>query len=263
MRNQLGLLIDLDGTLYKGNQIIEGADKLISELNRLAVPYLFITNNSSKTPADVEHHLRSLGINASATNVLTSSQSAATYVINQGLGKRVYCIGENGLQTALVEAGLILVNEDADVVVQGIDRSFTYDKLKKAVRFILAGAPFVCTNPDILLPMDDGLVPGAGSIAASIQKATQKEPIVIGKPSSIIMKDALVRLGMSASSVWMIGDNMRTDIGAGASVSCNTMLVLTGMTTTHNLEEECVIAGIRPDMICNKLEDVLTWVKQQ
>ncbi|OZB95493.1 TIGR01457 family HAD-type hydrolase [Paenibacillus sp. XY044] len=256
MRTTRGLLIDLDGTLYHGKHMIPGADILIRTLKSRQIPYLFVTNNSSKTPDMVATHLNEMGVPAEKEEVCTSSLAAARYIAEEFPGARVAMLGEDGLRQALLEEGLKLVEEAPEFVVQGIDRSFTYDTLAQAVRWISEGARYVLTNPDLLLPSDHGLVPGAGSLGAAIEAASGVKPIVIGKPSSHLMKYATDRLRLSPTEATVIGDNMRTDIAAGAAAGCQTILVLTGLTTESNMQAHIDAAGITPDIICRDLAEL-------
>ncbi|WP_313999228.1 TIGR01457 family HAD-type hydrolase [uncultured Paenibacillus sp.] len=247
MTEPKGLLIDLDGTLYHGDRMIDGADRLIALLRRLGRPYLFVTNNSSATPEAVAARLEGMGIPAEPGEVCTSAQAAAAYIAGSKPDARVFVIGEAGLLEAVRGAGLREVEEHADFVLQGIDRQFTYARAARAVSQILEGARFVMTNPDLLLPSDHGLIPGAGSIGAMLRAASGAEPTVIGKPSAILMDFALKRLGRSASETLVVGDNLATDIAAGACAGCETVLVLTGLTNDANYETLRLAAGVTPD----------------
>ncbi|GAB6990080.1 TIGR01457 family HAD-type hydrolase [Paenibacillus pini] len=252
-----GLLIDLDGTLYHGKHMISGADILIHQLKEHQIPYAFVTNNSSKTPIDVASHLCSMGIPATPEDVCTSSLAAARYIAEESPGARVAMLGEDGLRNALISAGLKLVTDSPQYVVQGIDRSFNYQSLAGAVRWIREGATYILTNPDLQLPSDDGLVPGAGSLSASIQAASGVEPIVIGKPASHLMNYALERLHLTPTQAIVIGDNMRTDIAAGAAAGCETVLVLTGLTTKDNMQSHIDAAGVSPNHVCTDLQELI------
>jgi len=256
-------LIDLDGTLYHGKHRIEGADRFIHFLNEQKVPYLFVTNNSSRTPEGVAEHLNGMGIPAEANQVCTSAVAAAEYVAGIAPGARVACIGEEGLLQAIQDAGLTLTDHDPDYLIQGIDRDFNYSKLTQALRWINAGAEFILTNPDLQLPSDDGLTPGAGTLGAAIEAATDVRPTVIGKPSSIIMKSAIQRLNLNPEEVAVIGDNMRTDIGAGAAAGCETLLVLTGVTTRDNMDSHINAAKVRPDHVFEDLNNLIEWLSEQ
>nr|WP_223192851.1 TIGR01457 family HAD-type hydrolase [Paenibacillus sedimenti] len=256
-----GFLIDLDGTLYRGRKPIPHAAAFIRMLNEKGLPYLLVTNNSSRTPEQVAGHMRELGIEVLAAAVYTSSQAAAQYMAEQRQGNRVHMIGEAGLQIALEAAGFLLNEGTPDYVVQGIDRSFSYAKLTEAVRRLQNGATYVLTNPDRMLPSDGGLMPGAGSLAAAITAASGVEPVVIGKPSPIIMAYAIGRLGLPAADVWVIGDNAATDIRGGVMAGCRTALVLTGVATPANAHEQLALAGVTPDLICEDLQDFVKQLK--
>ncbi|MCJ8012546.1 TIGR01457 family HAD-type hydrolase [Paenibacillus sp. KQZ6P-2] len=255
-----GLLIDLDGTLYHGIHRIPGADTLIQTLKKRQIPYMFVTNNSSRTAEGVAAHLNEMGIPAAADEVCTSALAAAKYIAEESPGAAVAMLGEEGLRQALLEAGLHIVDDKPQFVVQGIDRSFTYETLANAVRWIREGAAYILTNPDLLLPSDHGLIPGAGSLSASIQAASGAEPVVIGKPARHLMNYAIERLGISASEATVVGDNMRTDIAAGAAAGCQTILVLTGLTTEENLDAQIQATGMKPDMICKDLYELIEQV---
>ena len=257
MKNKIGLIIDLDGTMYRGNQMVEHADEFVAQLIKSGIPHLFLTNNSSRTPHVVAEHLKGMGIPAEPDNVYTAAQAAARYISREQSGARVYVIGEHGLLEAVQEAELEVVQDKPDYVVQGIDRSFDYAKLAEAVRHIRSGAVYIQTNPDLLLPSDNGFMPGAGSIGAAIQAASGRSPVVIGKPSAIIMKDAIELLGLTPDQVWVIGDNAATDIRAGQAAGCKTALVLTGLTTRDNLSSMIDGAGVEPDLVCDSLPILL------
>lgn len=258
-------LIDLDGTLYNGKERIEGAKEFIEQLRQRAMKFQFLTNNSSRTSAQVAEHLNQLGIEAYADEVCTSSQATAAYVAAEHPHAHVYLIGEQGIQHALAEQGILFytspeqipVGQTIDFVVQGIDRAMTYDKLACAVTLILKGqAKFISTNPDKLLPTEEGLKPGAGTIAAMIEAATGVKPVVIGKPSKILSEYALAKVGTPAQQTLIIGDNPFTDIAAGVHAGMPTALVLTGLVTSANIEQLLALAGVTPDVVVNRLTDI-------
>ncbi|HTG72048.1 MAG TPA: TIGR01457 family HAD-type hydrolase [Candidatus Udaeobacter sp.] len=255
-----GLLIDLDGTLYHGTHRIDGADVLISYLRETKFPFRFVTNNSSSTPEEVAERLLKMGIPAAADEVCTSAQAAAEHIAGQKPGAAVFVVGENGLRKAVQEAGLLLTEDQPDFVLQGIDRSFTYERLTKAIRYIHGGAQFILTNPDLLLPSSDGLIPGAGSIGAMLKAAGGKEPVLIGKPSSILMNYSLREIGLKADETWVVGDNMATDIAFGEAAGCGTILVLTGLTTAQNIDYYMDQAGCKPNIVCDNLEELRSYI---
>lgn len=256
MENIEGLLIDLDGTLYHGHKMIPGADLLIKGLREAKIPFLFVTNNSSRTAASVAAHLCGMGIEANVEEVCTSSLAAARYISEESPGAAVAILGEEGLREACIEAGLNIVTESPQYVVQGIDRSFNYESLAQAQRWIMEGAKFVLTNPDVMLPTDHGITPGAGTIGAAIEAASGVSPVVIGKPEAHLMNYAISLLNIDPRNAVVVGDNMHTDITAGANAGCRTVLVLTGITNVDNLEHYINVTGITPDEICTDLTEL-------
>jgi len=258
-----GFLLDLDGTLYHGDTPIPEAADFIRWLKQEGHPYVYVTNNSSRPPEQVAAHLGRVGIDAKPEEVLTSSQAAAMYMQEQNQGSRVYLIGEAGLEQAMQDAGFEPVTDGpTDYVVQGIDRSFNYEKMARAVSLIRSGAGFIMTNPDHLLPWNNELRPGAGSIGASIERASQTEPVVIGKPSPIIMNYAIRKLNLPPEQIWVVGDNLLTDIQGGIAAQCRTALVLTGLINRNTLEEQLAKTGVQPDWVCDTLTDLMDRLGQ-
>lgn len=224
------LLLDLDGTVYRGTDAILGAAEFI---NALKIPYLFVTNRSNRIPEVVAEQLRDMGINCGAENILTSAQAAAQYL---GEGLRIYCIGEIGLETALREYGAVMVGQNEvtpDVVLVSYDRNFDHEKLTCALRYINAGARFVATNEDRVITTESGLMPEAGPLVAAVEVATGQAPEIIGKPHAPIMEAALKRLNVTPEDAVIIGDNLLTDILAGHNVRMPSILILTGVSTAE------------------------------
>lgn len=233
-----GYFIDLDGTMYKGSEPIKEAPGFVEKLKHKKIPYLFITNNSTSTPEDVAEKLRGqFKVPAKAEEVYTSALATADYVKELD-GNRVYVIGELGLKQALIDVGCLIVDENIDHVVVGLDRELTYNKCEIASLAIQNGATFIATNKDTNIPTERGMVPGAGSLIALIEKATQTTPVFIGKPEKIMMASALKKMNLSADKVLMVGDNYETDILAGINSDIDTLLVLTGFTKKAQLKDK-------------------------
>ena len=251
------LLIDLDGTMYHGDSPIEGASQLITYLQEHNWLYRFVTNNSSATAQQVAERLNTMGISANAEHICTSAQATAHYIAKQcGSNQpKAFIIGEHGLRSALLDAGIEITDENPDYVVQGIDKSFNYDKASQAITLIRAGATFIMTNPDLLLPANGGFIPGAGSIGAMLQASSGKQPIVIGKPSKILVHYALSQLGIEAHEALVVGDNMSTDIAAGVHSGCGTVLLYTGLTNANNKSYYTEQAGCDADYIFETIYD--------
>lgn len=250
MKNYKGYLIDLDGTMYRGSEQIVEASDFIKRLNEKDIPYLFVTNNSSRTPAQVAAKLRDFNIPANEQQVFTTSQATANYIYEKNNAATVYMIGEEGLRTALREKGFKESGAAADYVVMGIDRDITYEKLSVACLAVRNGATFVSTNGDIAIPTERGLVPGNGSLTSVVAVSTQTTPIFIGKPESIIMEQALKVLGTERAETLMVGDNYDTDILAGINAGLDTLLVHTGVTTTEHLRSY----DVQPTYTVNTLD---------
>ena len=236
MKDYKGFLIALDRTLYRGTEKIDEAVEFVKELERRGLPYLFVTNNSTKAPEDVAAHLRELDVPATTEHVFTTSMATASYITDLKENAKIYVIGGEGIRKALTDAGHEIVEQDADFVVQGLDRDITYEKLAGAALAVRAGAKFIATNGDKALPTERGLLPGCGSLVSVITVSTGVEPTFIGKPEGIIMEQALEVLGVPKEEAIMIGDNYDTDILAGVNADVDTLMVFTGVTPREEVE---------------------------
>jgi len=248
-------LLDLDGTIYRGKEVIAEAVGFIERLKGERKKFLYLTNNSSATPEQLAERLKRMGIEASPTEFFTSAMATAEMIDDLEKGKdpakvSVYMIGEEGLFQALREKGFTIVNQaPADYVVIGIDRSFSYEKMKQAVRAIYQGARFISTNKDRAIPTEEGLAPGNGSLTAAIAYATGQEPVYVGKPEAPIIRLALAALNKRAEETLLIGDNLETDIAAGVHSGIDTLLVLTGFSR----ERDVANSNVQPTYIKNSL----------
>ncbi len=227
----LTYLMDMDGVLVRGAQLIPGADTFISKLRAANKPFLILTNNSLYTPRDLQARLALSGLQVSVDELFTSALATAQFLHNQNPGGSAYVIGEAGLTTALHDVGYILTDTAPDYVVLGETLSYSFVRLTQAVRLIHAGARFIATNPDVTGPTDTGIVPATGAVAALVYEATGVRPYYVGKPNPLMMRSALRKLGGHSETSMMIGDRMDTDIIAGTEAGMATTLVLTGVTT--------------------------------
>lgn len=231
VRKYQGYLIDLDGTMYRGNEPIEAAAAFIQTLHEQEIPYLFLTNNSTRTPEDVSRKLNRMNIKSAPENVFTSSLATANYIKDKQADARCFVIGEEGLRVALERKGLTVTDEETcDYVIAGLDRHITYEKLAKACLAIRSGAIFLSTNSDVALPTERGFLPGNGAMTSVLTVSTGQQPIFIGKPEAIIMEGALEVLGLEKRDTLMVGDNYNTDILAGIHAGIDTLMVFTGVT---------------------------------
>ena len=226
-----GYLIDLDGTIYRGSEPIPAGRRFVEQLQARQIPFLFLTNNTTKTPETVANRLANeFSIHVGPETVYTATLATIDYLNDANKGKKVYVIGEPGLIEPILAAGYVWEEETPDYVVVGLDTDVTYEKFVVATLAIQRGATFIGTNPDKNIPTERGLLPGAGSVIAMIEASTQQKAIYIGKPEAIIMEKAVETLGMEKANVLMVGDNYTTDILAGINNGIDTLLVLSGFT---------------------------------
>lgn len=228
----------MDGVLYRGKQLIPGADKFIAKLQESRFKYLFLTNNTSYTAEDLKDKLQTMGIHGLSENdFMTSGMATAMFLKDQKPNASVYAIGDPGLMKELEDAGLSFSDSNVDYVVVGKTTNFNFEMMKTATRLIIAGAKFIGTNPDVIDPMEDGMEPACGAILAAIKTATGKKPFIVGKPNALMMTLATQKLGVHADDTMMIGDRMDTDIIAGLETGMTTCLVLSGVTNKADLNE--------------------------
>ncbi len=247
-----GYLIDLDGTIYKGKSRIPAGERFIARLQERGIPYLLVTNNTTRTPEMVQNMLASqFNVKTPLETIYTATMATVDYMNDMKRGKTAYVIGEKGLKDAIAQAGYQEDIEHPAYVVVGLDTDLTYEKLAIATLAIQKGAMFIGTNPDLNIPTERGLMPGAGSLINLLQSATRVEPVIIGKPKAIIMNKSLDVLGVARHEAVIVGDNYLTDIMAGIKNDIATLLVTTGFTKP----EEVPNLPIQPDHVLASLDE--------
>lgn len=234
------VILDLDGCLYRGDTVIQGAPEALEELRRMGLRILFLTNNATRTVEEYTVRLRNMGLSCFQGEVLTSGLATSIY-LNERYGTvSVLPVGGDAIKRELKKLDHRVLDwkkpGKADFVVACLDFGFNYWKLERACQAILEGAGFVATNTDPTLPVENRLMPGAGSIVAAISKATGRRPVVVGKPSAKIMRIALRMLGVRGAETVVVGDRLATDIKAGWRIGALKVLVLTGASTLSDLE---------------------------
>ena len=237
VRNKTGFIIDMDGLIYHGNQLIPGATDFIGWLERERKKFLFLTNGSERSPRELQQKLERLGIGVGEEHFYTSALATAAFLKSQRPGGGVFVIGESGLINALYDAGFTMNDINPDYVVVGESKAYTYDKITHAVRLVLGGAKLIGTNPDVTGPTDQGLIPATGALMAPIELATRAKAYYVGKPNPLIMRHALRQLDCRREDAVIIGDRMDTDIIAGIESEIETVLVLTGVTAENDLKQ--------------------------
>jgi NagD protein len=248
----LGYLIDMDGVIYRGNQLIEGADRFIRELRAARIPFLFLTNNSQRTRRDVAIRLERLGIEVEEEHVYTCAMATARFLAQQKPGGTAYVIGEGGLLNALHSNGYAIVDKDPDFVVVGEGRTLTFEMAEAALGMILGGAKLIATNLDPNCPTQAGLRPGCGAIVALLETASGVKAFSVGKPSPAMLGGARKELGPEVDQVVMIGDTMETDILGAVQLGYQSILVLSGGTAREDLSRY----AYGPDKIVDSIADL-------
>ena len=228
--------MDMDGVLVHEEQAIPGADRFISRLRELGIAFLVLTNKSIYTRRDLAARLRDSGLDVPEESIWTSALATAKFLENQRPRGSAYVIGEAGLTTALHASGYTLTDRAPDYVVLGETRTYSFERITRAIRLIEGGARFIATNPDATGPTVEGPLPATGSVAALISHATGRDPYFIGKPNPLMMRSALNAIDAHSETAAMVGDRMDTDIVSGLEAGMETILVLTGMTTAQDAE---------------------------
>src|SRR5262245_50212475 len=247
-----GYLIDMDGVIYRGSQLIPGADDFIRELTRSGIPFLFLTNNSQRTRRDVATRLRRLGFDIEMEHVYTCAVATARFLAQQKPGGTAFVIGEGGLLTALHENGYAIVDKDPDYVVVGEGRTISFEMVEAALKMVLGGAKLVATNLDPNCPTESGLRPGCGATVAMLEAASGVKAFSVGKPSPVMLRGARKELGLTTDQTVVIGDTMETDILGGVQLGFKTILVLSGGTRREDLDRY----AYRPDMVVDSIADL-------
>jgi NagD protein len=236
MREIHSWLMDMDGVLVNEEQAIPGADRFLARLRERGIPFLVLTNNSIYSPRDLVARLAASGLEVPEQAIWTSALATARFLEDQRPGGSAYVIGESGLTTALHSAGYTLDDRSPDYVVLGETRTYSFERITRAIRLIADGARFIATNPDPTGPSAAGPLPATGSVAALISRATGVEPYFVGKPNPLMMRSALNAIEAHSESSAMIGDRMDTDIVSGLEAGMETILVLSGLTSREVAE---------------------------
>jgi NagD protein len=256
-----GFLIDMDGVIYSGDMLIEGADTFINRLLEDNIPFAFMTNNSQRTSLEVVRKLKKLGIDITEDHVYTSAMATGKFLGAQGPGGTAFVLGEGGLLTSLHENGITLVDTDPEFVVLGEGRNFTLESVQRAVDMILGGAKFITTNRDPSPKKPGWNNLGIAATTAMIEEATGRKAFVVGKPGPVMMRSARKFLGLETAETTVIGDTMETDIQGGVQMGYKTILVLSGISR----EEDLGHYAFKPDMIVGSVDEIqfpLKWWEQ-
>ncbi|WP_029034132.1 HAD-IIA family hydrolase [Salinimicrobium terrae] len=255
-----GFLIDMDGVIYGNDTLIPGADRFIEQLQERDIPFLFMTNNSQRTPLDAVNKVAKMGIHITEQNVYTSAMATASFLSFMKPNGSAYVLGEGGLITSLAREGYNLVNQRPDFVVVGEGRNFTLEMVNSAVDMILSGSRLIATNLDPSPKKTGWTNLGIRAVVAMIEEATGKKAFSVGKPSPVMMRSARKYLGLEAKETIIIGDTMDTDILGGVQLGYTTILTLSGISSRESLDDY----AFKPDIIVDSvmdlnLEEALNW----
>ncbi|MCX5041966.1 HAD-IIA family hydrolase [Aldersonia sp. NBC_00410] len=243
----------MDGVLVAEDRLVPGADEFLAELIANDIKFLVLTNNSIRTPRDLQARLSHTGLDIPESAIWTSALATATFLDSQRPRGTAYVVGESGLTTALHDIGYVLTESNPDYVVLGETRTYSFEAITTAIRLVERGSRFIATNPDATGPSAEGVLPATGAVAALITRATGREPYYVGKPNPLMMRSALRAIGAHSENTVMIGDRMDTDIISGLEAGLNTMLVLTGISTISSVE----MFPYRPTKVLDSVADLL------
>lgn len=246
-------LLDMDGTLNFEDELIPGAKEFLDTLINNHKQFVYLTNNSSRSGKDYVKKMRVLGLPCEAHQVFTSGMAMGLFLKQNRLSQTVYLVGTKALEIEILSYGVKLVEEKPDIVVVGFDRELTYQKLERACEFLCSGAEFLATNVDKVCPIKGGrYIPDCGSMCDMLEVATKKKPHYIGKPNRDMIDILAKEYHLENHEIAMVGDRLYTDIATAIHAKARSILVLSGETTIHDVNE----SSLKPDHIFTSVEEL-------
>ncbi len=246
LRRLKGLVIDMDGVLWRGDHALPGLDRFFNTLRRRKIRFVLATNNNTKSPAGFVDKVRAMGVFVEPDEIVTATTATIHYLrASYPSGTRLYVVGERPLKQQLEQAGFVVADDDVAAVVAALDRDLNYEMLKRATLLIRAGADFIGANPDMVYPTPEGLAPGSGMVLAALEATTGCRPKIMGKPEAPVFLIALERMGLLPHQCASLGDRLDTDIAGGQRAGLKAILVMSGVTGTAELNE----SAVRPDWV--------------
>lgn len=257
IRNTSCFLLDMDGTFYLGERVLEGSLSFLDALEEKGKQAIFLTNNSSKSGAFYVDRLKRMGVDEPFLRVITSGQATARYVLDEFPNKRAYLLGNRSLASEMLQMGVLLDAEKPDYVIVAFDTELDYAKMEKVCTLVRKGVPYIATHPDFNCPTEHGFIPDIGAIMAFIEASTgRKADMIIGKPYTGIVSDVLRHTEFQEHELAMVGDRLYTDIATGVNFGMLSILVLTGETTMPMLEA----SDIQPDITVERLSSLIPYL---
>lgn len=246
--------LDMDGTVYLGEQWIEGAKEFLKRIEESGRGYVFLTNNSSKNVWVYTEKLERMGLTVTQDKIVTSGQATICYLKKNFLGKRVFLLGNPMLSDEFEKEGILLEDNAPEVVVTAFDTTLDYKKMCRVCDFVRAGLPYIATHPDYNCPTETGFIPDIGAIHAFVYASAFRYPDrIIGKPNGDIMDYMIERIGVGREKVAMVGDRLYTDIAAGRNNGLKSILVLSGEASLEDAEN----AEVKPHLIFDSVREMI------
>ncbi len=260
LKNVQCFLLDMDGTFYLGEHLLEGAARFLDVLKDQKKNFLFLTNNSSSRGSRYAEKISRLGIPMLEELVLTSGEATALYLKEHHPNAKLFVMGTPALEDEFREHGFNLVQQNPDMIVLGFDQTLTYKKMWMLCDFVRAGIPYIATHPDFNCPTETGFMPDTGAMIAFVKASTGREPdLIVGKPNRLIVEAASLKMGIPVEQLAMIGDRLYTDIALGEASGIPAVLVLSGETKMEDLQD----SPFKPDYIFENLGGVADWLERR
>ena len=251
LKNVKCFLLDMDGTVYLGNRLIDGAVDAVRRMNAFSHA-MFLTNNSSAARSDYEAKLKGMGFDVTEDDVFTSGNATVEYLSSHYAGKKIFLFGNANLRAEFERGGITLTETEPDLAVVGFDTTFDYPRLEKLCDFIRNGVPYITTHADINCPKEGGMKPDVGSFIALIEKSTGVRPLLVcGKPNRPIGESVERLLGLKPEEIAMVGDRLSTDMQFAVNNGFVSVLVLSGETTLEDYNK----SGMKLDVILPSIAD--------
>lgn len=248
-----GFICDMDGVIYHGSKILDGVADFVNWMIDTDKQFVFLTNSPERTPHELSRKLQRMGLTVSADHFFTSAMATAEFLSSQTPECTAYVIGEPALSKALYDKKIYTNDVDPDYVVMGETRTYSFEKLEKAIELVNRGAKLIGANPDNIGVTENGVMPATGSLIAPIEIATGKKAYFVGKPNPLMLRHGLKKIGCHSGEIAFIGDRMDTDIIAGIESNIDTILVLSGVTNREDINN----FPYRPKYILEGVGDIL------
>ena len=248
-----GFICDMDGVIYHGDRILDGVTEFVNWMLDNDKKFVFLTNSPEKTPHELSMKLDRMGLTVTPDHFYTSAMATAAFLSSQNPGCTAYVIGEAALTKALYDQHIYMNDVNPDYVVVGEKRTYSFEKIEKAIELVNKGAKLIGANPDIIGPTTRGIMPATGALIAPIEIATDRKAYFVGKPNPLMLRHGLKKLNCHSEEIAFIGDRMDTDIIAGIESNVDTILVLSGVTSKEDIDK----FPYRPKYVLDGVGDIV------